>query len=35
MSQDCFLNLALLSVEKHLTNTIDSDTVREHFLYFT
>ena len=32
MSQDRFSNLALLSIETDLTNTIDSDTVLEHFL---
>lgn len=32
MSHDRFTNIALLSIERDLTNTIDSDTVLEYFL---
>lgn len=32
MSHDPFTNIILLSIERDLTNTIDSDTVLEYFL---
>jgi len=32
MLQDRFSNLSLLSIERDLTNNIDSDTVLEHFI---
>jgi len=32
MLQDRFSNLALLSIERDLTNNIDSDTVLDHFI---
>lgn len=32
MSHDQFTNIALLSIERDLTNTIDCDTVLKYFL---
>jgi len=32
LSQDHFSNLDLLSIERNLTNTLDSEIVLEHFL---